>query len=575
MNKTININLANMFFHIDEEAYNSLQRYLNAIKRSFTDSQGRDEIIADIEARVAELLSERMKSERQVISMKEVEEVIGIMGQPEDYLVDDEIFEDEPKTNYNRRENGTYRKLYRDYDNKFIGGVCAGFAQYFGIDALWIRLLVLFVLFVGAGSPVLVYIILWVVIPKATTTSEKLAMAGKPANITNIEKKIKEGLDDVQERLSDVDFDQVGQKAKNSASSFFDSLGDFIMVLLKILAKFFGIIFIIIAASILISVIMSALGVSFYNMDIILGDESIYYRDLGIINHTPRWVLGLLMLFALGIPAIVLFILGIRILVKNSKSIGTTAKVALFILWIGSCIGIGFIASNAALHHDIEASVSSKTELPISANDTITVKMMKNEEYDRSSYRYHHDYQVEYKDNGDIVLFSKSVRLIVKPTDSDNARIRINRNAGGVSYAKARERAQAINYNYVFENNTLKLDGYFLFDPKDKYNQQEIEIILYLPEGAIIFAEKNTRSYHRNSPRSGDILGKKEEENHYQVIDDDLKCLDCDTPNINQLKSKKKSSITINSDKVDINIKSKDQNVNVKRDSVPTNTDNN
>ncbi len=567
-----------MFFHIDEDAYNNLQRYLNAIKRSFTDSQGRDEIIADIEARVAELFSERIKSERQVISTKEVQEVIDIMGQPEDYLVDDEIFEDGPRNNYQRRPAGTYRKLYRDYDNKFIGGVCAGFAQYFGIDALWIRLFVLLVVFLGAGSPFLVYIILWIIIPKANTTSEKLAMAGKPANITNIEQKIKEGLDDVQEKINDVDFDQVGQKAKSGASSFFESIGHIITVLLKILAKFFGIIFIIVAASIIISVLMSALGVSFFDFGVFSGEEHLYYKDLGILTQTPRWVLGLLLLFALGIPAVVLFILGIKILVKNSKSIGMPAKVSLIVLWIGSCIGIGFIASSAALHHNIEASVAIKKELPIVANDTIKVKMVRNEDFDRYNDYYYSDFEVVYDENGDVILYSNSIKLIVKPTESENARIRINKTAGGVSYTKARERAQGINYNYVFENNTLKLDDYFLFDPNDKHNQQEIEVILYLPERAIIYADKNTKSFHRNRYGSGDILGSGEEENFYQVIDDDLKCLDCENSDIKKLKSKKeaKKEITINSDKVDINIKNKDENVqvNVKRDSVSTDTDN-
>ncbi|MBC8753791.1 PspC domain-containing protein [Kordia sp. YSTF-M3] len=573
MNKTININLANMFFHIDEEAYNNLQRYLNAIKRSFTDSQGRDEIIADIEARVAELFSERMKNERQVISMKEVEEVINIMGQPEDYLVDDEIFEDEPKRNYSR-QTGSQRKLYRDFDNKFIAGVCAGFAQYFGIDALWIRLFAIIVVLAGVGSPILVYIILWVIIPKANTTTEKLAMAGKPANITNIEKKIKEGLDDVQEKLNDVNFDQVGERAKSGASSFFDSLGEVAMVLLKIFAKFFGVIFIIVAASLLISVLVSTIGVSFFNMDVFSGEESLYYHDLGILNETPRWVLGLLILLALGIPALVLFILGIRILVKNSKSIGMPAKIALFVLWIGACIAIAFIASSAAIHHNIEASVSSKFELPIVANDTIKVKMVTNEDFNSSRGYYHNrytDYEVEYDENGDVILFSSSVRLIVKPTESENARLRINKSAGGVSYTKARERAQNINYNYLFEDNTLKLDNYFLFDPIDKHNQQEIEIELYLPEGAIIFADKNTKSYHRNSKRYGNILGNGEEENYYQVIDEDLQCLDCNTTSFKKLKKKKDtSSITINSEKVDINIKNKD--VNVKRDTIPVTT---
>ena len=97
MNKTVNINLAGTFFHIDEDAYLKLQRYLEAIKRSFTDSQGRNEIISDIEARIAELFNDRVKDEKQVISMDDVEAVITIMGQPEDYMVDEEIFEDEPK----------------------------------------------------------------------------------------------------------------------------------------------------------------------------------------------------------------------------------------------------------------------------------------------------------------------------------------------------------------------------------------------------------------------------------------------------------------------------------------------
>jgi len=112
MNKTVNINLAGIFFHIDEDAYLKLQRYIQAIKRSFTDSQGRDEIIADIEARIAELFSEKIKNERQVISIKEVDAVIEVMGQPEDYKLDEEIFEDEPQASYQRTPRS--KQLFRD-----------------------------------------------------------------------------------------------------------------------------------------------------------------------------------------------------------------------------------------------------------------------------------------------------------------------------------------------------------------------------------------------------------------------------------------------------------------------------
>jgi phage shock protein PspC (stress-responsive transcriptional regulator) len=506
--------------------------------------------------------------------MKEVEEVIDIMGQPKDYLVDDEIFEDAPRNNTSRQTGtGTYRKLYRDYDNKFIGGVCAGFAQYFGVDALWIRLLALIIVFAGVGSPILLYFIFWVIIPKATTTSEKLAMAGKPANISNIEQKIKEGLDDVQEHINDINFEQVGQKAKSGASSFFDSIGHVISAFLKVFGKFFGVIFIVIAASILISLIMSALGVSLFDVNVYSGDEDFFFRDLGILNETPFWVLGLLALGAVGIPAVVLFILGMKIIVKNAKSIGMPAKVTMIVLWIASCIGIAYLATSAALHQNVEASVSSQNDLAIVKNDTIKVRMMKNEDFGGSFRRYYHDFNVEYDDNGDVILYSRSVRLMVKPTEKENARIRITKIASGVSYARARQRAQGIDYNYVFDGNTLKLDGYFLFDQEDKFNNQEVEITLYLPEGAIIYADKNTKSFHQNYKSSGDILDSGQEEQYYQVIDEDLQCLDCPPSKAktsNKTNNTKQSDITINSEKVDINIKNQDDkvNVNVAQDSL-------
>ena len=202
MNKTVNINLAGIFFHIDEDAYLKLQRYLEAIKRSFTDSQGRSEIIADIEARIAELFNERVENDKQVIRIKEVDEVISIMGQPEDYLVDDEIFEDEPKTSYKAKSSPS-RKLFRDTDNSYIGGVSSGLAHYFGIDAIWVRLAWSLLIF-GAGTGILLYILLWVLGPEAKTTAEKIMMTGEPVNISNIEKKIKDGFDSVTDVAKNV-----------------------------------------------------------------------------------------------------------------------------------------------------------------------------------------------------------------------------------------------------------------------------------------------------------------------------------------------------------------------------------
>ncbi len=228
MNKTVNINLANVLFHIDEEAFKKLQRYLEAIKRSFSGTTGSDEIIADIEARIAELFQERMENDRQVITMKEVDEVIKVMGQPEDYMVDEDIFEDAPKSDHTTTTRT--KKLYRDIDNKYIGGVCAGLEHYFGFDALWIRLIFIF-LALATGFGFIAYILLWILVPEAATTSQKLDMKGEPVNISNIEKKVKEGFEDVAEKVKGVDYDKVGNKVKSSGQTFFDALGTFIMFL--------------------------------------------------------------------------------------------------------------------------------------------------------------------------------------------------------------------------------------------------------------------------------------------------------------------------------------------------------
>src|SRR5690606_31811440 len=158
MNKTVNINLAGIFFHIDETAYAKLQHYLEAIRRSLTNTQGQDEIIADIEARIAELFNEKIKMERQVIGTKEVEEVIAVMGQPEDYMLDEEIFEDEPGYT---RPVASGKRLFRDTEHSYIGGVSSGLGHYLGIGAIWVRLLWILLTILSSGAFILIYIALW------------------------------------------------------------------------------------------------------------------------------------------------------------------------------------------------------------------------------------------------------------------------------------------------------------------------------------------------------------------------------------------------------------------------------
>ena len=174
MNKTLTINISGIVFNIEEDAYENLKNYLAQIKRHFQNEEGCDEIVADIESRLAELLKSKTGASKQVLLNSDVEEAINVMGKPEDFGGEGQA---EEKTNTKTAYTGSTgrRRVFRDPDNKVLGGVCSGIANYFDTDPLWIRL-ALVVMFFGFGSGFLLYIILWVIIPEAKTTAEKLEM---------------------------------------------------------------------------------------------------------------------------------------------------------------------------------------------------------------------------------------------------------------------------------------------------------------------------------------------------------------------------------------------------------------
>ncbi|AXT19568.1 PspC domain-containing protein [Flavobacteriaceae bacterium AU392] len=534
MNKTVNINLAGIFFHIDEDAYSKLQRYLEAIKRSFTDSQGRSEILSDIEARIAELFNERVKDEKQVISIKEVEDVITIMGQPEDYIVDEEIFEDEPQTQFSKKKSQSTRKLYRDKDNAYIAGVASGLSHYFGIEPLWIRLIWVLLVF-GGGAGIFVYILLWVLMPSAESTSEKLAMTGKPINITNIEQKVKEGFSNVKESIDEVT-DKVKNgdynKTKNNSRSFFDALGDVIMFFFKIFAKFVGVILIIVGASTLIALFISLFSVgtsSFFNpwwMD---------YVQAGNISGGPVWLIALLTFFAVGIPFFFIFLLGLKILVNNLKSIGKIAKFTLLGLWLTSFLVLSVMSVREFTEHVIDAGTTEKTQLNISKDSALNIKMVGND------YLYESRSGRLYRNNNTIIvtteddqkkIYSSNVRLIIRSTEDSIASIHVQKNSDGRSYQDAREKAGNIEYNYSLNNNILSLDSYLLTDTSNKFRNQNIRIIIYLPEGTTFKLDRNTRSFLNSYRSSRNIISYSETGETHKVIDGDTECLDCKTLSI-------------------------------------------
>lgn len=206
MNKIININLGGMPFVIDDDAYDYMSQYLGSIRNHFSFSESREEIMYDIEMRMAELFQERLKS-RQIITMTELDAVIRIMGRPEEF--GGEPLEDTSTDFRERRSSGDYKyiktgkRLFRDPDNKVVGGVCSGIATYLGIeDPIWIRL-AFGLATVAGGFGVMLYFFLMIAVPKAKSSSDKLAMKGEPINIDNIARKVEEEIDIISRKINE------------------------------------------------------------------------------------------------------------------------------------------------------------------------------------------------------------------------------------------------------------------------------------------------------------------------------------------------------------------------------------
>lgn len=549
MNKTVTINLGGLVFHIDENAFLKLQNYLNAVRHSFSGVSGEDEILSDIESRIAELFSQKITHDKQVITNKEVSDVIEIMGQPEDYMVDDDIFEE---TNNNAKTRTINSKnLYRDTDSKYIGGVASGLGHYFDINPIWIRLI--FILSAQFGG-VIAYIVLWALLPEAKTTSEKISMKGDPVTISNIEKKIKEGFDSASETVKNVDYQKYGHKAQSGISSFFDTLGTLFTGFFKIIGKFIGALFVITGTATIIGLLFGLLATGSIEL---FGFE--FTEQLALYDHAgifPYWTIAILVFFAVGIPFSLIAYLGLKILVSNLKSTNNATKLSLLGIWLLACISLVVLGFKTASKTKDQAHVIVKNELQITAKDTLFLSMHAHELYSLRMRR-NDEPKFVYNESDEKLIYGQDIRLIVKSTKDEFANIRVKKTANGVTHDDAKNRAKDIEYSYTINNNTLILDNYLLMSPEQKYNNQSIEITLYLPEGSVLYADKNTYYYHRNSSYYGDILDNDDEEHFLQIKNDKTVCLDCAHKEITVINDDK-GHVIINED--GINIKLNEQN---------------
>ncbi|OFX22760.1 MAG: hypothetical protein A2041_03705 [Bacteroidetes bacterium GWA2_31_9b] len=199
MKKTETINLGGYVFHIDDDAYEILHSYLIAIEKQFATDSDRKEILSDIESRLAELLTETLGNKKDVISKDDLTKVISIMGEPQDFSTTNET-ETNQSTKSTMSSYETTKRLYRDPENRVLGGVCGGLGAYFNNDPLLFRILFI-IIFFGLGSGLIIYLILWIAIPEARTTAQKLEMRGEAITIENIKRAVREEFENVKKNM--------------------------------------------------------------------------------------------------------------------------------------------------------------------------------------------------------------------------------------------------------------------------------------------------------------------------------------------------------------------------------------
>ncbi len=517
MNKTININLGGLSFHIDEDAYQKLSRYFEAIKLSLSKSGSQDEIIRDIELRIAELFIEWQTTQNQVITLSQVDQMIGIMGQPEDYRIDDE-----PEETYTTFQSAKpYRKLYRDTEKGMIGGVSSGLSHYFGIDTVWIRILFAIVVFAGFGTGVVIYLILWIVTPAAVTTAEKLEMTGQAVNISNIERKVREEFDNVSTRLKNIDYDQMGKQFKTGGTRVADNFGGAMLAIINVLAKVLGAFILFIAASTLIGLLIGL---------ITMGSSSFvsfpWYDYAEFANYTgfPLWTISILTFLAVGIPFIFLFILGIKLVAPAVNAMNSVLKYVLLTVWLFAVAALIFLGVQQSSEVAYDAKTSTKEILNIAVNDTLKVKFRYNDLY-TSNLDNSSDFKIARNEKNQKVIYSNSVEIIIATTDQPQAFLQIEKNADGASYQEARNASEKISYKYQLQGNSLILDNYFIYNIENKFRNEKVKLYLYLPANQIIMPDSSLKYYDNSDSSVFDA--DYSQSSIYQVKNNNLQCISC------------------------------------------------
>lgn len=598
MNKTVTINISGIIFHIEEEAFEKLSKYLNTIKGYFSNTDGGNEIMGDIEARIAEMLQTKTSAVKQVVLMADVDSVIETMGRPEEFAGDQQ-----QDNTYQQQQNHTYqannsakKRIFRDPDHKAVAGVCSGIAAYFDVDVVWIRL-AMFLLIFFAGVSIWVYIILWIVIPEAKTTADKLAMRGEKIDINNISKTVMDEAEQVKKRIEKYGNDFKNRdfsQPRNAIEKIANFIRNFFILLGKLFARLIGLILLIFGVMFMLVLLSTIFGFSIIGANTEFNDWiNLFFLER---SHYTVGIIGITLFF--GVPILMMIYGGVKLLFKihyTNRWLNLSAGLVwlsgfVIALFIGITTGKDF-GNGGKIKEQVQLIQHDTLYLTLNNNKELMNKLnIQDDEYqtNRGRIRINNrrsDYMIGLNGNSKFIAGRSSLNIV--PSLTQDFELYIIKEARGEDKRSATERAKKIDYKTMQQGNTISFDDLFTVAENEKFRLQEVHILLKVPRGKVIHLDKNLEHFisdieNVTNTFDGDMINRR-----WIMNKEGLTCIDCEgitqndddltepppappLPPLNSSVNTKDADIKI--DKDGIKIQSKEGNVNINERGIQINT---
>lgn len=477
MKKTVSVNIKGMNFLIEEDAYELLQDYMNRLSHGLRHEKDSKEIIEDIEMRIAELCTSRLNEKKQVIEIEDIQLILDTLGDPSQYLDEEEsdFHSSEQTVDQKSTQKGNERRLFRDVENAKIAGVCSGISNYFGIDVTIIRLIFLIMFFFGGfGFPL--YFILWIVVPKAKSTIEKLRMRGKPITVDSV----KEEVENAAKRFEGETKTFAKRFRKEDQwSQRFNALGRMISSIIGVILIIKGLAFLV------IFMIFGVIGVRVIPIQSESGYLSLpELAKITVETQTDyNWGYTGVVIVAVSI-IFFMILLGIKLVFRIHNQWTRMSLISLFF--------IGFIGSIIVLIIGLktgrELTIDGELEREVGTyyGDQLFLKTH------LATYGSQNNYKV--KSDGDWGMFGihgdqireTGIELHFKQSSDTLYHVYQAIHAQSQSHRTALKKSKNIRHSIAIEGNTVHLNNFYTYPIADKLRLQEVEIYVEIPAGKTV-----------------------------------------------------------------------------------------